>query len=149
LTGLRGAAAAGSALLLLACGPRSEEAAARACLEELHAAFVAKDADQIERLLAPGYRDNLGHDRKGARQFLRGLHAWAGKVHVGLVACEVKLDEEGAAFDVRADVVIWRKLQELRDAVPEHAETVRVTGRLARGEEGWRVESAQIRTRAR
>jgi hypothetical protein len=147
LTGPR--AAAGSALLLLACGPRSEEAAARACLDDLHAAFVAKDADEVERLLAPGYRDNLGHDRKGARQFLRALHSWAGKIHVGLVSLDVKLDEQGAAFDVLADVIIWRKLQEFRDAVPEHADTVRVTGRLARGEEGWRVASAQIRTRAR
>ena len=93
------------ALALGACSDESPEQAVRAQVAELQAAIDARDAGDIEALLAEDFVGNEGIDRRGARQlaaavFLRHRQVAA---KVGPVSVELRGEADAiATFSVLA-----------------------------------------------
>ncbi|HWS78999.1 MAG TPA: nuclear transport factor 2 family protein [Thermomonas sp.] len=79
-------------LLLAGCGKDSPEQAVRAQVDALQAAIDARDAGDIEDLLAEDFVGNDGLDRRGARQLAAGVFLRHREVaaKVGPVSVEVR-----------------------------------------------------------
>lgn len=86
------------ALALGACSDESPEQAVRAQVAELQAAIDARDAGDIEALLAEDFVGNEGIDRRGARQLAAAVFLRHRQVAAKVGPVSVELRGEGDAI---------------------------------------------------
>lgn len=86
------------AIALGACSDESPEQAVRAQVAELQAAIDARDAGDIEALLAEDFVGNEGIDRRGARQLAAAVFLRHRQVAAKVGPVSVELRGEGDAI---------------------------------------------------
>lgn len=133
-------------LALAACGgpEGSPEEQIRRLIEDGEKAAEARDISALGELVADGYQDARGYDRRTVLRIAQGLFLRNREIHLFTLVRDLRVEGEAASARILV-AMSGRPIESARALLNLNADLVRFDVGFAREDGAWRVRSADWR----